>query len=275
MAGVDEAMGDAVSTGVGIRWYRSGAGGPVVVLLPTWNLLDSRTWNLLVPKLSQRCTVVTYDPRGAGQSGRPPAGYSLDDHVGDALAVLDASGVGSATVVGLSTTTNVAVALAASQPNRVDRIVLLSVGLRDGSKALGFWEPWSGEGGWARHNAASWRSDFEAYLRFFFGEAFHEPDSEHLIEEAVLWGLEADPEILITQAREQEGEDVTPLLNSIRCPTDIVHGGGNRVVPLEKARRAAAAIPRAQLHVIPDACHGLHRRHPEVLARLLLQLVEP
>ena len=66
---------------------------------------------------------------------------------------------------------------------------------------------------------------------------------------------------------------MTPLLKGIRCPTDIVHGGGNRVVPLEKARMASA-IPGAHLHVTPDACHGLHRRHPEVLARLLLQLVD-
>ena len=85
----------------------------MLLVLPTWNLLDSRIWNLLVALLSQRCTVVTYDPRGAGKSERPPVGYTLDDHVGDALAVLDASGVGPATVVGLSTTTNVAVALAA------------------------------------------------------------------------------------------------------------------------------------------------------------------
>ena len=67
---------------------------------------------------------------------------------------------------------------------------------------------------------------------------------------------------------------MTPLLKSIRCSTDIVHGGVNRVVPLEKARMAAVAIPGAHLHAIPDACHGLHRRHPEVLARLLLQLVD-
>ena len=53
-----------------------------------------------------------------------------------------------------------------------------------------------------------------------------------------------------------------------------MHGGGNRVVPREKARIAATAIPGAHLHVIPDAYHGLHRRHPEVLARLLLQLVD-
>lgn len=95
---------------------------PVLVLLPTWNLLDSRIWNLLVPLLSQRCTVVTYGPRGAGKSERPPVGYTLDEPCRRRPSGSRRERGRTGAVVGLSTTTNVAVALAARKPERVERL---------------------------------------------------------------------------------------------------------------------------------------------------------
>src|SRR5690348_13429887 len=48
------------------------------------------------------CFVVRFDNRDTGLSSRVQQQYGIDDMVADAVAVLDASGIGAATIVGNS-----------------------------------------------------------------------------------------------------------------------------------------------------------------------------
>src|SRR3954469_2416910 len=73
--------------------------------------------------------VIRYDNRDTGEStsyppGRP--GYSFDDLVGDAIALLDSLDVGSVHVAGGSLGGAVARAIALSQPQRVETLTLIS-----------------------------------------------------------------------------------------------------------------------------------------------------
>src|ERR671930_61397 len=65
-----------------------------LLLMPTWSLADSRHWKMQVPFLARHYRVITFDGRGNGRSDRPStaAAYSDDAFVGDALAVLAATG---------------------------------------------------------------------------------------------------------------------------------------------------------------------------------------
>jgi pimeloyl-ACP methyl ester carboxylesterase len=68
--------------------------------------------------------VVTYDRRGTGRSGREDwPGGGAGQHADDAAALLEALGLGPATVVGVSSGGVVALALAARHPERVARVV--------------------------------------------------------------------------------------------------------------------------------------------------------
>ncbi|MEX1073257.1 MAG: alpha/beta fold hydrolase, partial [Chloroflexota bacterium] len=87
-----EASGFADVTGVQIAWQSFGQGESAVLVVPTWNFVDSRVSAHLVPDLSRSFRVVTFDPRGAGRSDRPKTGYRFDDHLADAVAVLQAAG---------------------------------------------------------------------------------------------------------------------------------------------------------------------------------------
>jgi 3-oxoadipate enol-lactonase len=69
--------------------------------------------------------VVRLDTRGHGRSPVPPGPYDIDDLADDALAVLDELGVGRAHLVGLSLGGMTALRLAARDPERVDRLVVL------------------------------------------------------------------------------------------------------------------------------------------------------
>ena len=73
-----------------------------MLLLPTWTIIHARFWKLQVPYLARHFPVVVYDGPGNGLSERTtdPARYTFDAYAADAAAVLDACGVERAVVVG-------------------------------------------------------------------------------------------------------------------------------------------------------------------------------
>jgi pimeloyl-ACP methyl ester carboxylesterase len=84
------AAGYADVDGVQIAWQSFGDGESAVLVVPTWNFVDSRVSAPLVPDLAAWFRVVTFDPRGAGRSDRPSTGYRFSDSVpletGEAVA---------------------------------------------------------------------------------------------------------------------------------------------------------------------------------------------
>jgi len=115
--------------GVGIEYTVTGDGAPVVLL---HGFPDSgRLWRHQVPVLAQAgFKVIVPDMRGYGRSDKPAevADYTMDRLVGDVLAVMEAAGAERAHVVGHDWGAGVAWALASVAAERVDHLVVLSVG---------------------------------------------------------------------------------------------------------------------------------------------------
>jgi 3-oxoadipate enol-lactonase len=105
--------------------YEVTGSGPPVVLLHA-GIVDSRIWRTTVPLLAPHHTVVTYDQRGYGRSPRPDGPYSL---VEDLASVLDAAGLESAALVGLSRGGRIAIDFAVSQLERVSALVPVAAAL--------------------------------------------------------------------------------------------------------------------------------------------------
>lgn len=101
--------------------------GPAVVLSNSLGS-DHRMWDAQLAELERHFTVVRYDTRGHGASPVPAGPYSIDDLTDDVVALLDRLGIRRAHVVGLSLGGMTAMRLAARNPERVDRMVLLCTG---------------------------------------------------------------------------------------------------------------------------------------------------
>ena len=99
--------------------------GPAVVLIHGTNL-DRRLWDDDVAPFARWFTVIRYDQRGQGASPTPVAPFS--NH-GDLVALLDELGIERASLVGLSSGAQVALDVALTAPERVDRLVLVSPSL--------------------------------------------------------------------------------------------------------------------------------------------------
>ena len=113
--------------GVKIFYEVYGVGEPTVLLVPTWEIVHSRSWKFQIPYLARHCRVVTFDPRGNGRSDRPGdyEAYRRCEFAADALAVLDAAGIDRAIVVSWCDMGE-SLILAAEQPERVASLVFIA-----------------------------------------------------------------------------------------------------------------------------------------------------
>ncbi|MDR0360831.1 MAG: alpha/beta hydrolase [bacterium] len=115
----------------GLRFHVEDRGsGPAVVLLHGWPD-TSRLWRHQIDALTGAgYRTIAPDLRGRGRSERPPAvsDYMLREVVQDVTGILDALGVERAPVVGHDWGAAVAWLLASLAPERVERLVAISVG---------------------------------------------------------------------------------------------------------------------------------------------------
>jgi pimeloyl-ACP methyl ester carboxylesterase len=245
-----------------VTWERYGDGEPAILLLPTWSIIHSRFWKAQIPYLARFHRVVTFDGRGNGRSDRPRsiAAYATSEFVGDAVAVLDATGTARAVGVGLSMGAGWLLCLAADHPDRVAGAVFVgpTVVLDDpepGQEPGGAPDAETApDDGWARWPMRRWRRDWRGFAEFFFARMFSEPHSTKQIEDCVGWALETDP-VTITRtevapylAYEVDGATlegagaVRAMAARIRCPSLVIHGTDDRITPFESGRRLAELL---------------------------------
>ncbi len=272
---VPRDQGVAVSKdGCRIAWYRYGTGDPVVLFVPTWNLVDARVVGHQVEYLAERCTVITHDPRGNGASDRPSRGYDFRMHAADSVAVLDANDVDHAALVTASRGINPAVTLAVEHAGLVDRLAVIApyVRLKPANDEQ-FWAPRETYEGWDRFNAHAWRTDWPGFARFFMEIVFSEPGSEALIEEMVGIALDASPVVLITQEGELDWALAPSILPKVACPTLLVHGDADVTLPVLEVQAVADLLPNSRLQIIPGGGHRPDIRTPERVNGLLAEFL--
>jgi pimeloyl-ACP methyl ester carboxylesterase len=263
---VADETGVADNAGVRVAWRRYGDGPDTILFIPTWNFVDSRVLRHQVDGLRDQCRVITYDARGSGLSDRPSSGYSFDNHVEDALAVLDATDTPGAVVVAASFGTHVAVLLAGRHPERVRRLVLVAPpmdvpGFVESSDAA---EP-SAE--------PDWRTDYEAFVPWFINAVFPEPNSQGTIDQIVRIALDADRAVLRQQADELDWDEAPRKLGEVRCPTLVIHGAADRTLNVDAVKAVARALPNGRLVLLEDLGHRPDIRRPDIVNPLLIEFV--
>jgi pimeloyl-ACP methyl ester carboxylesterase len=116
--------------GVRVFWEEYGQGEPTLLLVHGWPIAHSRVWKCQVAYFARHTRVITFDGRGNGRSDRPldPAAYTHEQHVADAIAVLDATGTDRAFVAGWSLGADRAMLAAALHPERILGLCLTGPG---------------------------------------------------------------------------------------------------------------------------------------------------
>ncbi|MBC7638798.1 MAG: alpha/beta fold hydrolase [Rhodoferax sp.] len=255
--------------------------------MPTWSILPSRFWKAQVGYLARHYRVVTFDGRGSGGSDRPvgAAAYTNEEYAADTIAVMDATGTGSAVLVSLSCGAAWSVHVAAHHADRVLGLFAIapSCGLNVTQPARDavLWDdrPQAADG-WARYNKHVWlEGDYEGFLRFFFSAMFSEPHSTKQIEDCIEWAHEITPATLVDSTAGRLGCDgavcvpLEPLCRMVVCPVTVVHGTDDRVRTHAVGERLAE-LTGGSLVLLEGVGHGPQAREPVRINHLISAFVE-
>ncbi|HEU4912575.1 MAG TPA: alpha/beta fold hydrolase [Actinomycetes bacterium] len=267
--------------GVRLHYEVYGAGETTVLLLPTWSIIHSRHWKMQIPYLARHARVVTFDGRGNGRSDRPESGYAQTEFAADALAVLDATGTGSAVLVSLSLGAQAALLLAADHPERVQSTVFICPAVPLGTAPVErVTYSWADEldtdEGWAKYNRHYWVRDYPGFLEFFFSQMFTEPHSTKPVEDCVGWGLETAPETLVAieLAKDLDRAAARELCGRVECPVLVIQGTEDAITGAGRGIGLAEETG-GRLVLLEGAGHGPHVRDPVKVNRLLRDVVVP
>jgi pimeloyl-ACP methyl ester carboxylesterase len=278
-----DCEGIVVRDGVRIRYERCGQGRPAILLLPAWSLVHSRHWKMQVPYLARHFTVVCFDGRGSGGSDRPAdaSAYSDTEFALDALAVMDAAGIGSAVLVSVSRGALWALRLCAEHPHRVLGAVfiapsaLLMPPLAE-RRVQRFDEVIDDPVGWQTYNAHYWKTHYPEFVTFFAGRMFTEPHSTKQIEDVTGWGLETDGETLAAADGGLEFSNATAtrrLAAPLACPVLVMHGTQDAVRSYAEGE-ALADCTGGALVTLAGSGHFPHARDPVRVNMLIKQFAD-
>jgi pimeloyl-ACP methyl ester carboxylesterase len=221
--------------------------------------------------------VIRYDQRDTGRSttyepGRP--GYTGEDLLADAVAVLDGYRMASAHVVGVSAGGALVQLLALDFPSRVRSLVLISTSPAvSGDRSLP--PPTAAFTQFVHFASVDWSDPgsvidyLVAYERVLAGGArqFDEDEVRDLVRRDV--SRAHDPAALQNHDLLESGDRQREPLSSIEAPTLVIHGTADPMFPLPHGRALADEIPGARLLPLEDAGHGVWRVDWETITQAI------
>jgi 3-oxoadipate enol-lactonase len=231
--------------------------------------LSKATWDEQAEILRGEFRVIRPDLRGLGESSVPPGPYPMERLADDLAAVLDAAGVGRATVVGHSLGGYVAMAFYRRYAERVRAIGLISSRVQSDTPEVArmrfeFADRMQSEG-------MEPFADFA--LPLFFAEQIYEarPDIVRRVRAIV---ASCDPrgaaEMYRGMATRPSSEDLLAKLNR---PLLVVTGSADALIPPALQKYAADAVGHARYVELANCGHFPLSERPVETARALRDLV--
>jgi pimeloyl-ACP methyl ester carboxylesterase len=263
-------MGRVQVGNLGVAVNDVGAGSPVVLLHGL--ACGKRMWFHQSRALRHRFRVIAYDQRGHGETDAPAdaADYSAAHLARDLVGVLDALKIERAAVVGFSLGGGPALALAASKPERVSRLVLADVGAGadDPVKIESIARQWGAliaQGKVDELVCEMLRSElFKVYAK---RNARRRDHMAALIRATPIDGLRFTlSEVL---AKRKSLFRLTGPLKSLHVPTLVLVGEYDYVCS-KAARLLAQTIPNASLKIIPGSGHMCPLEQPAAFSAALM-----
>lgn len=231
--------------------YSAAGAGPVLLCDPGWvthvsDQLQLFSFGSFVAGLAERYTVVRYDKPGCGLSDRTGADLSFDTQVDVALAVADASGARRFSLFGASQGAQVAAAIAARHPERVEALAVYGMCASGADLA-----PRQVREAVVALVRAHWGLGSKVLTGIFVPG----PEAADI---AAFTAAQQAGAPAATAGRLLEmyyGTDIRAELPAIRARTAVLHRTADPATPFELGREVAALIPGAALIPLPGSGH--------------------
>lgn len=247
--------------GARIYWDQHGEGEPVLLIMGL--SYPSSLWHRTRPVLAKQYRTIALDNRGSGQSDAPEKPYSMSIMASDAAAVLDAAGVQSTHVFGMSMGGMIAQEFALQYPRRVRSLIL-------GCTAAG--GPTAVRAEAEVNKILMSRMDPEEAALAIRPYVYDAGTPLEKIEEDLAIRRKWFPtgQGYLGQLQAILSWEAYSRLDQITAPTLVIHGEGDRLVPPGNGKLIASRIPGARLVVIPHASHIFATDQTEASHRAVL-----
>ena len=264
-----------------IHYYRAGDEGPSVVLLHGGGSDTARiSWEKTIPALAGSYQVYAPDWPNHGGS-RPYRGHATQEALERCLEqLLDAWELPHVTLVGLSMGGSVAIGFTLAHPERVGRLVMVdSGGLQKRAPAhkLSYLLTKAP----LLPRLTTWLFLNRRLIRYSLKNGIFKSEVEDLDEivEAVYEEVRAKGTLYSDWQLDQlrwsgMRTNHTPRLHEILCPTLIIHGTEDGLVPPACAHEATRRIPNSELHEMEGCGHWTNRERPEEFNLVLLDFLK-
>jgi len=239
-------------------------GAPAVLLIHSLGA-SLRIWDAQAERLSRGFRVVRFDLRGHGLSEVAAGRCTIEDLADDALAVLDACGIATAHIAGVSIGGMIAQALAARAPARTASLILCDTAL-----ALPPPEMWRTRAATVRAEGVAAIAD--ATLARWVTPAFLASPRGRGLRTLL---LRTHAEGYAAAAEALGLADLSRSTPELRVPTLVLVGEHDPSTPVAAAEALRDAIPGARLAVIPRAMHLPMVERPDEVNDALLDFLTP
>lgn len=265
--------------GVDIHYEVNGEGEPVL-LLP--GLGTNRSYyGAAEPLLRKSFRVILVDPRGLGESKDPKADFIAESMAPDYAALLDHLGLSSAHIVGSSHGGCMAMAFAKQFPTKVKSLILIGAFSElDRALAMNFAlrikiVEKCGLGEEISDHIALW----------IFRRQFIEGDRGAKALESILKSIKSNTpdqykalcRSILHWGRRLPGQENEPLfteyLPAFRCPTLVISGDSDHMIPASFSKLVASKISSAQYCEIPDCGHIPVLERPDAVCALIGEFI--
>ncbi|MCE9657295.1 MAG: alpha/beta fold hydrolase [Burkholderiales bacterium] len=259
--------------GLRTHYLEAGSGAPLVLIHGGGAGADSvGNWKGSMPLLARHFRVIALDMVGFGDTAKPdPAGfdYSQGARVEHLRAFLAALEISRASFIGNSMGGATALGLAADSPARVERLVLMgSAGLNTTIHP----------GLLPVVNYDFTREGMVRLIRALVNDGFVIDDAlvDYRLARSLDPATRAAYGATMKWIRDAGGLAYPPeLIARVSCPTLVINGKEDKVVPLANAYRFLELIADSWGWIVPHCGHWAMIEHPDAFARACLAFLRP
>lgn len=246
--------------------YSVEGNGPPLILIHGIGA-SRHSWDGLLPHLKSEFRCVSYDLRGHGLSPSPRPPYALDDLVEDLEALRRELNVQKAHLIGHSLGGMIGPAYARRYPGQVASLGLLSTAAfrtaEDSAKVRGV--------------VAAMRAQGIARVLATLKDRWFTPEfaarSPEVIERRMQQVIDTDQDVFLSVFDIYAETEMAPWLAEIRHPSLVLTGEHDGGCPPRLNEKIAAAMPNAQLVVLPALRHAILLEAPQAVAPPVLEFL--
>jgi pimeloyl-ACP methyl ester carboxylesterase/DNA-binding CsgD family transcriptional regulator len=236
--------------GTRIAYAACGTGPPLLWLSHWVRHLDldweCSVWRPWLSLLTRRHTLIRYDYRGCGLSDRKDVEFSIEKHIEDVEAVVEAAGLENFALLAQAGGGFVALPYAARHPQRVARLILHGCQAR-GRLVRGMPAEAAKESEAVFKLAEfGWRTEGVTYGQFFTTLHMPEASADQCRAYSDLLRLTTSPANAVALLRVFFEADVLEAAPRVRCPTLVLHAREDPIIPFDEGRLVASLIAGAR-----------------------------